>query len=150
MPMIARLPGRIAADAVNPAPSYFADWFPTLCDAAGLEQPADLDLDGESLWPVLTGNQTLQSRQPMIWVFPEYGGQVAVRLGDFKLVRQNLKGKSPGTWEVYDLSRDPAEAHDLAATRADLIQQAEATLRREVVENAVFPLPIPGINTVAR
>ena len=32
----------------------------------------------------------------MIWVFPEYGGQVAVRLGDFKVVRQGLKTKTPG------------------------------------------------------
>ena len=27
----------------------------------------------------------------MVWVFVEYGGQVAVRIGDFKVVRQGLK-----------------------------------------------------------
>ena len=42
----------------------------------------------------------------MIWVFPQYNGQVAVRLGDFKLVRQNLQTRSPGPWEVYDLAND--------------------------------------------
>jgi arylsulfatase A-like enzyme len=111
-----------------------------------LEKPANLD--GQSLWPVLTGQcQTLDSRKPMIWVFPEYGGQVAVRIGNFKLVRQGLKTKTPGAWEVYDLAQDRAEANDLAATRADLIQQAEQLLRREVSENAVFPVPTPSVNT---
>lgn len=145
VPMIARLPGRIAAGAVNDTPGYFADWFPTLCDAAGFAKPDGLD--GESLWPTLTGAGTLQSRKPMIWVFPEYGGQVAVRLGQFKLVRQKLKSKAPGPWEVYDLSNDLAETNDLAKSNADLIQQAEEILRHEVAENSFFPLPIPGVNT---
>jgi arylsulfatase A len=111
-----------------------------------LEKPANLD--GQSLWPVLTGQRkSLASRKPMIWVFPEYGGQVAVRIGNFKLVLQGLKTKNPGAWEVYDLSQDRGEVNDLAATRADLIQQAEQLLRREVGENAVFPVPIPNVNT---
>jgi len=148
VPMIARLPGRIAAGTVNDTPGYFADWFPTLCDAAGLERPAGLD--GESLWPVLTGQRkSLAVRKPMLWVFPEYQGQVAVRLGEFKLVRQGLKTKTPGPWEIYDLSTDPAEAHDLAALHAQLIRQAEEILRREVRENKTFPLIIPGVNSGA-
>lgn len=143
VPMIARLPGKIAAGAVNDTPGYFADWFPTLCDATELDKPSDLD--GESLWPVLTGKGTLNSRKPMLWVFPEYGGQVAVRLGDFKLVRQNLKTKVPGPWEVYDLSKDPAEANDLANDHSAMIKQAEEILRREVAANKAFPLTIPGL-----
>jgi arylsulfatase A-like enzyme len=145
VPMIARLPGRIPAGTVNDTPGYFADWFPTLCDAAGFEKPAGLD--GESLWPALTSGKSSARTKPMLWVFPDYGGQVAVQIGDFKLVRQDLKTKKPGPWEVYDLAKDRAEANDLAAARADLIAQAEDILRREVAENAIFPLAIPGVNT---
>ena len=151
VPTIARLPGRIPAGSVNDTPGYFADWFPTLCDAVGWEKPADLD--GESLWPALTSGQTTPRTRPMLWVFPEYGGQVAVRIGDFKLVRQNLKPKgkqAPGPWEVYDLAHDRSETKDLAASRADLIAQAEEILRREVQENAIFPLAIPGVNAAPR
>ena len=143
VPMIARLPGKIAP-AVNDTPGYFADWFPTLCDAAGLEKPAALD--GESLWPTLTGSPVKSRIKPMLWVFPEYGGQVAVRIGDYKLTRQKLNTKVPGAWEVYDLAKDPGEKTDLAAEKADLIQQAEELLRREVSENTNFPLKIPGVN----
>lgn len=147
VPMIARLPGRIVPGSVNPTPGYFADWFPTLCDAAGLARPDGLD--GESLWPALTGGKTAPRTKPMLWVFPEYGGQVAVRLGDFKVVRTGLKTKTPGAWEVYDVSRDHAEADNLAAKRADLIRQAEEVLRRETSDNPRFPVPIPGVNTPA-
>jgi arylsulfatase A-like enzyme len=146
VPMIARLPGRIAAGEVNDTPSYFADWFPTLCEALAWEVPSDLD--GDSLWPVLCGEtSSLDQRKPMIWVFPEYQGQVAVRLGDFKLVRQKLKTKAPSPWEVYDLSHDPSESHDLAAQHAGLIEQAETLLREQVSDNSIFPLAIPGVNT---
>jgi arylsulfatase A len=146
VPMIARLPGQIKPGTVNDSPSYFADWFPTLCEAADLDAPQNLD--GESLWPVLTGQrQGLESRQPMIWVFPEYGGQAAVRVNDFKLVRQGLRSTTPGLWEVYDLSSDPGETNDLAPSRLDLIREIEELLRREVNQNEIFPVPIPGVNT---
>jgi arylsulfatase A-like enzyme len=143
--MIARLPRRIAAGAVNDTPGYFADWFPTLAEATGLGAPDGLD--GESLWPALTGQPLRAStRRPMVWVFTEYGGQVAVRLGNFKVVRQGLKTGKPGPWEVYDLSRDRQEQRDLAATRADLIREARAVLEREVSTNDVFPLSIPDVS----
>lgn len=149
VPLVARLPGRIAAGAVNHTPGYFADIFPTVCEAAGIAVPDGLD--GQSLWPVLTGRRAApESRKPMIWVFPEYGGQVAVRLGDFKLVRQRLKQPKPGPWEVYNLADDPGEKHDLAAQSAELIAAAEDILRREVADNPIFPLPIPGITTPAQ
>jgi arylsulfatase A len=143
VPMIAKLPGTISPGVSN-APGYFADWFPTLCDAAKLDKPSDLD--GQSLWPILMGDTTPQERKPMIWVFPEYGGQVAVRVGDIKIVRQGLKTKTPSEWEVFDIAQDPFEQNNLASTRPDAIRQAEEILRREVAENSTFPLKIPGVN----
>jgi arylsulfatase A-like enzyme len=148
VPMIARLPGRIPAGTVNHTPGYFADWFPTLCDAAGLPKPAGLD--GESLWPTLTSGKSSPRTKPMIWVFPEYGGQVAVQIGDMKLVRQGLKTKTPGPWEVYNLAHDRSESRDLAAENAALIRQTEDLLRREVADNPLFPVPIPGVNLATR
>lgn len=145
VPMIARLPGRIPAGTVNTTPGYFADWFPTLCDAAGLKPP--VGLDGESLWPALTSGKAAPRVKPMIWVFPEYRGQVAVQWGDWKLVRQDLSTKQPGPWQVYDLATDPGETRDVAAAQQDLIRRTEELLRREVAPNPVFPLAIPGVNT---
>lgn len=152
VPMIARLPSRIAPNTVNSTPSYFADWFPTLCDAAGFEKPQGLD--GDSLWLELTrtdssdktANEFAVNRKPMIWVFPEYGGQVAVRIGNDKAIRQGLKTKSPGAWDVYNIALDRAEKQDIAATEAAFIEQVVAVLRREVKDNKYFPLSIPGVD----
>jgi arylsulfatase A-like enzyme len=145
VPLIARYPGHIAKAAVSDQPGYFADIFPTLCDAANVGKPDGLD--GNSLWPVMTGQEkSLASRKPMIWVFPEYGGQVAVRLGDLKFVRQSLKTKKPGPWEVYNLASDRGEKHDIAAEHPQQIAAVEKLLRREVADNPVFPLTIPGVN----
>ncbi|MEN9777729.1 MAG: hypothetical protein RJB04_1484 [Verrucomicrobiota bacterium] len=143
VPLIVRLPGRIPAGSVNDRPSYFADWFPTLCDAARLKTPRGLD--GQSLWPQLMGRKNPGQHRPMVWVFPEYGGQVAVRMNDFKAVRQRLKTPQPGDWELYDLKSDPNEQNDLAGQRPELIAKAEAILRDQVDENPVFPVPIPGL-----
>jgi len=143
VPLIARLPGRIPAGSVDDRPGHFADWFPTLCEAAGLEVPQGLD--GQSLWRRLGGRRDSGRRRPMVWVFPEYGGQVAVRMDDFKAVRQRLKTAQPGPWELYDLKADPNERYDLSARHPGLITRAEAILRDEVAENPVFPVPIPGL-----
>ncbi|MCW0219800.1 MAG: arylsulfatase [Prosthecobacter sp.] len=144
IPMIARLPGRIPAGAVNETPGFFADWFPTLCEATGVTAPAGLD--GQSLWPALTSGKFQERTKPLLWVFPEYEGQVAVRLGGMKVVRQKLKTKKPGPWELYDLTNDPTESQDIAAQHPEIIQQAVDLLKKEVSENPIFPLAIPGVN----
>jgi arylsulfatase A len=140
VPMIARLPNRIKAGAVNDSPSYFADWLPTLAEAALLTKPEALD--GESLWPTLTTGEKLIRRTPMLWIFPEYGGQVAVRMGDTKVVRQGLSKKVPGKWEVYDLAKDPGESTNLSADNERAIVQAKEVLRRETMTNSNFPLDL--------
>jgi len=143
VPLIVRLPGRVPAGSVNDHPSYFADWFPTLCEAAGLKTPKGLD--GQSLWPELMGRRGRPKHRPMVWAFPEYGGQVAVRMDDFKAVRQRLKTSQPGPWELYDLKSDPNERTDLASRHPELIARAEQILRDQVDENPVFPVPLPGL-----
>jgi arylsulfatase A-like enzyme len=144
VPMIARWPGHIAPNSTSDFASYFPDHLPTLCEVAGINPPPGLD--GISILPTLTGKGTQTPRNPMVWVFPEYGGQVAVRIGKYKVVRKNLqRPKQPSEWEVYDIEKDRTESLDLAAEQGEIIAQAKAVLRREVSENKVFPITIPGL-----
>lgn len=140
VPMIVRYPAAVKAGAVNSTPGYFADWFPTLCAACDLAKPEGLD--GENLWPAITGGGAPAERRPMVWVYPEYGGQLAVRLGKFMVLRVGLKTKSPGPWEVYDIDADPAETKDLAGARPELVAQAVAVLKAETSVNPAFPFVI--------
>ncbi|MEK7953518.1 arylsulfatase [Luteolibacter soli] len=141
VPTIVRLPGKVKAGAENTTPGFFPDWFPTLCAAADLKAPDGLD--GINLWPALTSDAKVERTKPMLWVFPEYGGQVAVRLGDFKVLRRNLDTKKPGPWQVFDIAKDPNETTDLSAGHPELITQAVEVLKREASPNEIFPVKIP-------
>lgn len=146
VPCIVRLPDDAGAGRVIDVPAWFPDIFPTVCDVVGIKKPDGLD--GVSLWELLKGKKLLGSRpSPLLWVFPEYGGQMAVRLGDMKAVRRNMKKKkSENTpWEVYDLATDPGETTDLAEKRPDIVAEAVEFLLKQTSPNSVFPMPNPGI-----
>lgn len=146
VPTIARWPGKIAVSSQSDFPSYFADWMPTLISLARLPDrgtAATTGLDGLDIAPTLLGESQPPREKPMLWVFPEYGGQVAIRLGDFKVLRQGLKTKKPGPWQVFNIAQDPNETNDLASESSQLIAQAENILRRETSPNEVFPLNLP-------
>ncbi len=138
VPMIACWPGHIPAGVTNGTASYFADWFPTLCDVIGLPQTPDLD--GESLWRTLRTGESHDRHRPMVWVFPEYGGQVAVRIEDYKVVRRNLSKQNKGDWEVYDLASDPGERVDISHIQQSLIDRARTVLQQETSINEIFPV----------
>ena len=146
VPCIVRLPGDTGAGRVIDAPTWFPDIFPTVCDIAGIKKPDGLD--GVSLWHLLKEKICLGPRpSPLLWVFPEYGGQMAVRLGDMKAVRRNLKKKKSEStpWEVYDLATDPGETTDLAEKRPDVVAAAVEVLLQQTSRNSVFPMPKPEI-----
>ena len=73
---------------------------------------------------------------------------MAVRLGDMKAVRRNMKKKkSENTpWEVYILATDPSETTDLAEKRPDIVAKAVEVLLQQTLPNSVFPMPNPGRN----
>lgn len=141
VPMIARLPGKIEPGSTSDFPCYFADWFPTLSDAVGLKGPTEAD--GESFWKQLLGAPTRPRDKPMVWVFPEYGGQFAIRFGDYKAIRRSVKTRKPGDWELYNIAADPNESNNIAEQFPDVLEDAIKVLRQETVANEIFPMPVP-------
>lgn len=146
VPMIARWPGRITPGTVTNQPTYFPDQFATLCEAVGVETPSGLD--GISILPTLLGEGTQETRNPMVWVYPEYGGQVAVRFDEWKLVRQKLRRKNqkPGPWELYNIDADISETTNVAAKHPELVKRGIEILRGQMADNSLFPLTVPGVN----
>lgn len=154
VPMIARWPGRIPAGREHDAPSYFPDWFPTLCEVAQVSwdefesRTVRNLLDGESLLPVLEGkiaNGDFHRKSPMVWVFPEYTGQVAVRFGNFKLIRRGLAKNEPEGWELYDLSSDPTESINIAESFPEGVELGKTILFSQTEANDIFPVRMLGV-----
>ena len=78
----------------------------------------------------------------MVWIYPEYGGQVAVRFGDYLVLRANLARKrNPGNWEAYNIVSDPGETKDLAESQPELVERAKKILGEHWSDNAIFTAP---------
>ncbi len=142
VPTIVKMPGKVPSGTTTDFPSYFADWFPTLADAT---QVKDSEVsDGLSLWPVLTGQAPEDRTKPMVWVYSEYGGQVAVRMGSWKAIRRQLLTPNADPWELYDLDHDRGEQINLADQHPERIAEAIEILKRETAPNETFPMSLPG------
>lgn len=111
-PLVVQWPATIRQPAILHAPCHIIDLMPTFLEAAGVAQPAEYGgravqpLEGESLLPALRG-EPWQREGVLFW---EHEGNLAVRDGDWKLVR-----KYPGDWELYNMAEDRTELHDLRA-----------------------------------
>ncbi len=137
VPTIVRWPGQIAGTTGSENnihaidhPSAIWDWMPTFCDIAGVPAPAWCD--GVSLVPTLTGSGTQRDKGYLYfefqstgttpnWIqFPNHGGEArnemqCIRIGTRMGVRTGITtGAEP--FEIYDVSADPGQATDLAAS----------------------------------
>jgi len=121
IPMIVRWPGRIEPGRVSDLLWYFPDVLPTIAELTGAKPPKDID--GISIVPELLGEKAAgRPQQQHEYLYWEYGRQRAVRMGDWKAIQP----RPDGDWELYDLSKDIGEQHDVAAEHADVLAKMRA------------------------
>lgn len=137
VPLLARWPGRIRAGATSDLPSANWDVMPTLCDLAGAKTPADCD--GLSFLPTLLGRGEQRKHEFLYWEFPGYGGQQAIRVGNWKAIRTGL-ARGPQPIQLYDLDSDPSEQHDLAAQHPDRVARMQALMAAQHTRSTIFPI----------
>ncbi len=113
-PLIARWPGRIKAGATSDLIGAFWDVMPTLCEIAGT--PAPDGIDGFSIAPTLLGHTGQKLHEYLYWEYHSEGRAQAVRFGDWKAVRNNVKKAPDATPELYNLASDPSEKTNLAVS----------------------------------
>jgi arylsulfatase A-like enzyme len=77
------------------------------------------------------GKEQQQSHPFLYFEYPENGGWVAVRIGDWKGVKKNMRKDPTARWELYDVRTDPNEKTDLSAQHPDKIREMEAIVKRE-------------------
>jgi arylsulfatase len=123
-PLIAHWPAAIAPGAKDTwieTPTHLIDLMATCVDLAETNYPQQfkdrdiVPMQGQSLKTLLTGQGQFPNR-PLYW---EHEGNAAIRVGDDKLVREGLRGR----WELFDLSADRTEQHDLAALQTDKVAE---------------------------
>ncbi len=133
VPMIVRWPGKVPAGVVSPKVWYFADFLPTAGELAKAKVPPGLD--GVSILPTLLGRSQELAGRLLYW--ENRTGQAA-RIDDWKAVRPAFAE----TLELYDLSRDPRETHELAAQNPAVVARIESAMKAARVPSANYPTEV--------
>lgn len=133
MPFIARWPGKIKAGSISQHVSVQYDFFATVADLT--KQKAE-NTDGLSFLPELLGKKQKQ-HDYLYFEYPEKGGQLAIRMGNWKAVKTNLRKEPNAQWQLFDLSKDVNETTDIASQHPELLKQFDAIVKKEHRESHI-------------
>jgi len=97
------------------------DILPTVLALAGVPVQPDDKLDGVNLLPYITGKNTSPPHDKLYW---RLGDQMAIRSGDYKLVRS--VGEPDLRARLYHVQSDIGESQDLAAKMPEKVKQLQA------------------------
>lgn len=117
-----------------------ANWdiFPTIADLLGASKALPPELDGLSFASLLRGAKTLRKpHEYLYWEFYERGFDQAVRVGNWKAVRQSRLGSQI---ELFDLSTDLGETTNVAAQHPNVVAKAARLMEAARVQSELWPL----------
>ena len=145
VPFFATWPGVIKAGSRSEVPVTGLDFYPSVCELAGVKLPANKIMDGDSFVPLLKGeaNEKLNERA-IYWHFPIYL-QAYIKPHQNPMSRDPLFRTRPGTvirhgkWklhhyfeddgvELYDINSDRSEKNDLSKEYPELVSKLRAKL----------------------
>ena len=121
---ILKWPGVIPVGSVTPQVGITMDLTATILAVTGARVPAELDLDGIDLLPILTG-ETPTVERTLFWRSPNRADR-AVRSGDWKLVVQGSQGGRPSF--VFNVRTDLGERNDMTNVRQDVARRLRGLL----------------------
>jgi arylsulfatase A-like enzyme len=145
-PVIVRWPKVVKPGSLSHEPVTSVDYFPTICEAAGVPLPQDRAIDGVSLLEHLKSNGADKlDREAIFWHFPHYRGKIVpysiVRAGDWKLIKR-YEGK---TFELFNLKDDLSEENDLSEKMPEKVKELDTKLSKWLqTSNARLPRPNPS------
>ena len=130
VPLIARWPGRIRPGTQTDLISAFWDFLPTACELARVQPPRGID--GISYLPTLLSDDARQKKHE--YLYWEYGGPRAVRMGNWKAV-----GHPRGSrLELYDLETDSGESTNVATENPDVVDRIRRNMEAAHVDSPDF------------
>lgn len=135
VPMIAYWKNKIKAGTTSDFVSAFWDMMPTFADAIDAKAPKNID--GFSILPTMLGKRQVKTHDFLYW---EYQGGVAVRMGDWKAIRLGVNKNENAKVQLYNVVKDSEELNDVASQHPDLVKKALKIMKREHISNDNFPL----------
>jgi arylsulfatase A len=131
------LAGKIKAGQTSDYVGAFWDFLPTFAELSGQSLP--FRPDGVSVLPLLLNKGKQKQHGFLYWEFHEDGGRQAVRMGNWKGIKEKVM-KSPGNpIALYDLSKDPKESTDLAGKYPEIVKKIQGIMLSAHIEEKNFP-----------
>ncbi|MEE2947187.1 MAG: sulfatase-like hydrolase/transferase [Verrucomicrobiota bacterium] len=113
VPFMAQWPAQLAKGIIYEQPVISLDIFATAITAAKVPPAVRVGhkLDGVDLLPYLKGKIKAAPHEILFW---RQDRRAALRMGDWKLLRNPRRGKN-SEWQLYNVASDIAEKNNLAA-----------------------------------
>lgn len=129
VPFILSWPGKVMPGKFE-SPVIQLDLNVTALNAAGVEVNPVWKLDGVNLLPFITGKKSEKPHHALFW---RLGEQMAVRSGDFKLVRYDtnaetntgVKLQPVSALKLYNLKDDIGESKDLSSSMPEKVKELQ-------------------------
>jgi arylsulfatase A-like enzyme len=151
VPFLVRWPAKIPAGTVYEAPVSSLDIAATALVAAGIEPKPEWKLDGVDLSWFLALREPRFTVLPHEYLYWRFGPQMAVRGGDWKLVKATQSADAhyadtPAKPMLFNLKDDPGEKTDLAAKFPDKVKELQAAWDKWDKENVapLWPATLKG------
>jgi arylsulfatase A-like enzyme len=129
IPFIAKWPGKVKAGTQS---THVCTQYDLMATIADITRSEITETDGISFFPELSGNTDKQIPHPYLYFeYPEKGGQVAIRTGNWKGIRVNVRKNPQAPWEIYNLEADPSESRDVAGEHPELAEQFNIIQQKE-------------------
>lgn len=148
IPTIIRWPGTVKPGVKLEQTVSNLDWFPTLLEIAGVEIPSNLKIHGQSIVPILKGNDVDWNND----FYAEYSTKHQshthmrmIRTPEWKLIRDFL---NEGRDELYHLTEDPAESNNLIASNSPEAQAITKELDAKIL-NKMKSINDPVLSSVS-
>jgi arylsulfatase A-like enzyme len=153
VPFMMQWKGQLPTGKVYDEPVIQLDFLPTALAASGIDINPDWKLDGVNLLPYVRGDKQGRPHEAIYWRF---GQQMAIRMGDWKLVKASgagLEGTGAGLRRsvvkdlagahLYNLAKDIGETTNLHEQEPERVKELAAAWNNWNQGNA-DPLWYPG------
>lgn len=127
VPGIVRYPPLTKPSSTSDQPVNGTDILPTCCALANLKPPADRNLDGANILPILQGKK-IQRPVPLYWRYDRALSNpftVAMRIDKWKILADNKLSQ----FELYNLAEDLAEKNNLAKSNPRQLEKLKKILK---------------------
>lgn len=134
VPFIAWCPGKIEGGVKTDHVSAFWDLLPTLSEMSGAG--TETITDGISYLPTLLSKGEQKEHEYLYWEFHEQNGRIALRAGDWKLIKQPIVGDTK--LELYNISEDIHEDNNLVDQYPEKVKELEQLMNNARTESPLF------------